>query len=460
MTTTATRHSEPKHADVASGTPGFTSTATPPTIASSHAWYGDAPRLAGSATAVRIARSLVLAAARRSRGGTLLITEGDGSEPAVYGDGDPVVRLTIHDPRAYLAFAQRQSVGLAEAYGSGWWDADDVTAFVRLLSRRTAVAIEALGRYARATRGRDVFARRAPGRRSDRRNIQAHYDVSNDFYELMLDPTMTYSCALFDADARKGRTGTAPLTLEQAQTAKIARICDKLALSPEDHLIEIGTGWGGFAMHAARNYGCRVTTTTISDAQRRFAEKRVAEAGLADRIEILDKDWRDLEGTYSRLVSVEMIEAVDWRNQAAFLRKCSDLLAHDGLGVIQAIIIEGEDFDRQKHRDDFIRTMIFPASCLPSVASLANDLVGSGLTLVGLEDIGANYAQTLNNWRSNLADNSEKVAKLGMADEFHRIWYLYLCYCEAAFLELHITDVQLKLAKPGWKLPAGHGNDD
>jgi cyclopropane-fatty-acyl-phospholipid synthase len=453
MTTTATRNAGADHDHPAvKEIPGFTSTASPPTIASSRDWYGTAPRLASSGAAVKLARSVVLSAARRGGGGTLLISEA-GSEPTPYGDGDPVVRLTVHDPRAYLAFAQRQSVGLAEAYGSGWWDADDVTAFICLLSGRTAPAIEVLGRFSRATRGRDVLARKAPGRRSDRRNIQAHYDVSNEFYELMLDPTMTYSCALFDAEARAGRTASAPLTLEQAQVAKIARICDKLALTPEDHLIEIGTGWGAFAMHAARNYGCRVTTTTISDAQRRYAEKRIAEAGLADRIEILDKDWRDLEGTYSKLVSVEMIEAVDWRNQGAFLRKCSDLLAHDGLGVIQAIITEGEDFDRQKHRDDFIRTMIFPGSCLPSVASLSDDLIGSGLKLVGLEDIGANYAQTLNTWRANLANNHDAVAELGLPDEFHRIWNLYLCYCEAAFLELHISDVQVMLAKPGWQVP-------
>lgn len=423
-----------------------------PTIASSHEWLASQPRLATNKAAVRAARSLFHAAARRGGGGTLRITEGGAT--TTLGRGQPTVSVTVNDARFYVALLQRQSIGLGEAYASGWWDTDDVTGLVRLLYGRTSKMLAARDRLARATRLRDRLLPRAPGRPDDRHNIQAHYDVSNAFYELMLDSTMSYSCAVFDSEARSGRPAGKPLSLQAAQEAKLDRICDKLALSADDHLLEIGTGWGGLSVHAARRHGCRITTTTISDAQRRYAEKRVAEAGLASLIEIVDKDWRDLEGTYSKLVSVEMIEAVDWRNHAGFLKKCGDLLEHDGLAVIQAIVIEGVSFERAKHHDDFIRSMVFPASCLPSVASLATDLIDSGLTLVGLEDIGANYAETLRSWRANLAANAERVAALGLADEFHRIWHLYLCYCEAAYLEGHINDVQLMLAKPGWRLAA------
>lgn len=448
MTTTATRRAGEEYDETAAAPHENTPAVT---IASSHEWLREPPALAASGAAVRLARSIVRSLAGRGPGGTLLITEGPEGDATPIGTGDPVVRLTVNDPRAYVALLQRGSIGLGEAYAAGWWDSDDVTGFVRLLARRTAALMLASERLARATKARDVLSRRAPGRRSDKRNIQAHYDVSNDFYELMLDPTMSYSCAVFDADARSGRGPSEPLTLQQAQEAKLTRICDKLALTPADHLVEIGTGWGGLALHAARNYGCRVTTTTISVAQRLYAEKRFADAGMADRIEVIDKDWRDLDGSYSKLVSVEMIEAVDWRNHAEFLRKCGDLLEPDGLGAIQAIVIEGGSFQRAKHHDDFIRSMIFPASCLPSVASLTNDMIGSGLKLVGLEDIGNNYAETLATWRANLAANDEAVAKLGLPEEFHRIWNLYLCYCEAAFLEGHISDVQLLVAKErGW----------
>jgi cyclopropane-fatty-acyl-phospholipid synthase len=401
-----------------------------------------ATRLASSPAATGIARKLVHAAARRGAGGTLRIEEG--GRTVTLGQGEPVVSVRVNDPRAYSALLQLQSVGLGEAYAAGWWESDDVTGFIRLLYHRTLKVMDALDSFARATSFRDRFSGAAPGPPDDKRNIHAHYDVSNDFYELMLDKTMMYSCGIFDTGAG---------SLQEAQEAKLDRICDKLALGPDDHLVEIGTGWGGLSLHAARRHGCRVTTTTISEAQRRYAEKRVADAGLPGLIEIVDKDWRDLDGKYSKLVSVEMIEAVDWRNHGEFLRKCSDLLQADGLGVIQAIVIEAGSFDRAKHSDDFIRDTIFPASCLPSVASLAKDLIGTDLTLVGLDDIGPNYAKTLSAWRDNLAANAEAVAKLELPQEFHRIWHLYLGYCEAAFLEGHVSDVQLMLAKPGWRFP-------
>ncbi len=252
---------------------------------------------------------------------------------------------------------------------------------------------------------------------------------------------MTYSCAVFERPSA---------TLAEAQETKIDRLCTKLELAPTDHLVEIGSGWGGLAVHAAARYGCRVTTTTISDAQRTYVEKRVADAGLADRITVLGVDWRDLTGRFDKLVSVEMIEAVDWRWHDQFLAKCADLLTNDGLAAIQAIVIDDRSFERAKRHRDFVRRMVFPGGCLPSVASLTTSLSrATDLRIVDLEDIGRHYVETLRRWAERLATHSDAVAALGVGREFRRLWDLYLAYCEASFLERHISDVQLVLAKSG-----------
>ncbi|MGH3578643.1 MAG: class I SAM-dependent methyltransferase, partial [Mycobacterium sp.] len=275
----------------------------------------------------------------------------------------------------------------------------------------------------------------------DRRNIAEHYDLSNNFFTLMLDETMTYSCAVFEPPEA---------TLAEAQETKIDRLCTKLELVPTDHLVEIGSGWGGLAVHAAIRYGCRVTTTTISDEQRHYVEKLVADAGLADRITVLGLDWRDLTGTFDKLVSVEMVEAVDWRSHDHFLAKCADLVQDDGMAVIQSIVIDDRSFARAKRHRDFVRRMIFPGGCLPSVASLSASLArATDLRIVGLEDIGRHYPETLRRWADNLAARTDALADLGVGQEFRRLWDLYLAYCEASFLEGHISDVQLVLAKSG-----------
>ena len=274
----------------------------------------------------------------------------------------------------------------------------------------------------------------------DRRNIASHYDLSNDLFGLMLDPTMAYSCAYFS----EGDT-----TLEEAQMAKFERIASKLGLGPEDHVVEIGTGWGGFAIHAAEHHGCRVTTTTISEAQRSYAEKRVAEHGLADRVTVLGADYRDLEGRYDALVSIEMIEAVDWRRYDRFFATCARLLTDRGRMALQAITIADGSFERAKLHDDFIRAMVFPGGCLPSIAAIAASVARtSDLRIVDLEDIGPHYAETLRRWRDNLEHRRTEVERLGFDDRFWRLWTLYLSYCEAAFMERHISDVQLVLARP------------
>ena len=388
-----------------------------------------------------LSRRIVLAAGQRASSAAIELTEG--GETFRLGRGEPMARVAVHDRRAYGALLRSGSVGLGTSYVAGWWDTDDLTALVRALSRDSRPLRERLDRLGRAWGAMlDVPARlAAPGRDDDKRNIAEHYDLSNDFFTLMLDETMTYSCAVFE------RPG---VTLAEAQLTKVDRLCTKLELAPTDHLVEIGSGWGGLAVHAATRYGCRVTTTTISDAQRSYVEKRVAAAGLADRVTVLGLNWRDLTGRFDKLVSVEMVEAVDWRWHDQFLAKCADLLADDGLAAIQAIVIDDRSFERAKRHRDFVRRMVFPGGCLPSVASLTANLArATDLRIVDLEDIGRHYAETLRRWADNLAGRTDAVATLGVGQEFRRLWDLYLAYCEASFLERHISDVQLVLAKPG-----------
>ena len=302
-----------------------------------------------------------------------------------------------------------------------------------------------LDRLGRAVGGAlDLPARlAAPSRSDDLDNVRAHYDVSNDFFELMLDDTMTYSCAVFEHPGE---------SLQEAQLHKIDYLCSKLDLQPGDHLVEIGSGWGSFALRAAERFGARVTTTTISQAQRDYVDKRVAEAGLSDRITVLSEDWRDLQGKFDKLVSVEMIEAVDWRHHDEFLAACARLLVDGGLAALQAIVIDDRSFERAKRHDDFIRRMVFPGGCLPSITSLTRSFArATDLRIVDLEDIGRHYAETLRLWAANLASNEPGIKTLEVSPEFRRLWTLYLAYCEAAFLDRHVSDVQILLAKPAWR---------
>ena len=370
-----------------------------------------------------------------------------GGRGVVTGSGEPVATVVVHDPRAWSAVLRHGSLGLADSYIAGWWDTDDLTDVVRIAYRRTSASRQFLDASAR--RAGPVLAAlkrlRSPSKRRDRDNIAAHYDLSNEFFELMLDPTMAYSCAYFTKEAA---------TLEEAQVAKFDRIATKLELAPEDHMVEIGTGWGGFAIHAAERYGCRVTTTTISEAQRSLAEKRVAEHGLGDRVTVLGADYRELEGRYDALVSIEMIEAVDWRRHDQFFATCARLLTDRGRMGLQAITIADGSFERAKLHNEFIRTMVFPGGCLPSITAIGASVARtSDLRIIDLEDIGLHYAETLRRWRANLERQRPAVERLGFDDRFWRFWSLYLCYCEAAFTERHVSDVQLVLARPNAPMP-------
>ena len=422
---------------------------------------GQAPRVAGApvvdgrgllshATLRRLwpglettARRLVLRAGALGGGGAIEVCEAGRTHRL--GSGDPVARVEVHDARTYEALLRSGSVGLGSAYVAGWWDADDLTVFLRALFTRMRPLLERLDRLGRAVgEVLDVPARlAAPSRSDDKRNIRAHYDVSNEFFELMLDDTMTYSCGLFERPDS---------TLHDAQVGKIDRLCSKLDLRPDDRLVEIGSGWGGFAIHAAKHYGSLVTTTTVSEAQRCYVEKRVGAAGLTDRVTVLGDDWRDLRGRFDKLVCVEMIEAVDWRHHDDFLAACASLLTDGGLAALQAIVIDDRSFERAKRHQDFIRAMVFPGGCLPSVASITASLArATDLSVVDLEDIGRHYAETLRRWAANLDSHEPELRRLEVGTEFRRLWTLYLAYCEAAFLERHVSDVQIVLAKPSWR---------
>jgi cyclopropane-fatty-acyl-phospholipid synthase len=288
----------------------------------------------------------------------------------------------------------------------------------------------------------------ADERAADRRNIRNHYDLGNEFFELMLDDTMSYSCALFEhADA----------TLAEASRAKLDRICTDLHLGPTDHVLEIGTGWGSFAVHAAKRYGCRVTTTTISDAQFEYASKRVVDADVDHLVDVRNDDYRDLTGTFDRLVSIEMIEAVGWRRFDTFFSTCNRLLRPDGLMALQAIVIEDRSYERSKRSTDFIKESVFPGGCLPSLAVIASTVARvTDLSVIDVRDLSAHYPETLRRWRANLARHAPEIgrseAKSPLIDPATlRMFELYLCYCEAAFMERHVSDVQLVLAGSGWR---------
>jgi cyclopropane-fatty-acyl-phospholipid synthase len=378
------------------------------------------------------------------RSGSIVLE--DGRSTRRLGDGAPEVRVRVHHPGAYGALLRHGSVGLGRSYADGWWDSDELTDLVRILLRNRGAIGRARDRSGAATAMlTDPLRRlRRPSPARDERAVRSHYDIGNEFFSLMLDPTMSYSCAVFE------RPG---MTLEEASRAKFDRICRKLDVSAADHVLEIGTGWGGFAVHAASHYGCRVTSTTISAAQYAHATEWVARAGLSRRVRILNADYRSLRGTYDKLVSIEMVEAVDWRLLDTYFRTCATLLRPHGLMALQAITIAEQSYERAKNSRDFVKAFIFPGSCLPSVGSLARAAASTDLRIIDLEDIGRHYAETLRRWQDNIDAHRREIGGLGFDERFLRLWRLYLSYCTAAFCERHISDVQLVLAKAQWEAP-------
>ena len=389
----------------------------------------------------RLARHLVASRLDRIRDGTVEIVDADGEWTRGGGTGALAATLQVHRARFYRRAVMGGALGIAASYLDGDWDCDDLAHLFRIFVRnmdgtgrldggsaRVATALNRLWHRARANT--------APG---SRRNIRDHYDLGNDLFRLFLDPSMTYSAGVFESPQA---------TLEDAQFAKLDRICRKLELAPGHRVLEIGTGWGSFAIHAARHYGCHVTTTTISEAQYEVAAERVQEAGLGDRITLLRSDYRDLRGTHDRLVSIEMIEAVGHEYLDTFFRSCSDRLAPDGRMLLQVITTGDQYYDRYRRSVDFIQRYVFPGSLCPALGAIVASLGRTtDLRITHLEDLTEDYVQTLRCWRARFLDRVDEVRALGYPDRFVRLWDYYLQYCEAGFAERHVGDLQLVLDK-------------
>lgn len=398
----------------------------------------------------RLARRVVFARLSKLETGTVTIIEGH--QRFQFGQSTSSCRLeatvTIHDPCVYADITLGGTVGAGDAYRRGLWSCDDLTALVRISVRNRALLDGMDGGFARVSQplrkaGHWLNRNTKAG---SQKNMAAHYDLGNKFFRLMLDETMMYSCAYFERpDA----------TLAEASRAKNDRICRKLQMVAGDHLLEIGSGWGGFAIHAASNYGCRVTTTTISRRQYDLALQRVQEAGLSDQVTVLLTDYRDLPKLgvqFDKLVSIEMIEAVGHQYYRTFFEVCSRMLKPHGLAFIQSITIDERFYERAKRSVDFIQRFIFPGSCIPSVSALtqASAKVGD-LGLIHLEDIGIHYAPTLRAWQRNIDAQLPEIKALGYQPEFLRLWDFYLSYCEGGFLERSISTVHMLFCKWDWR---------
>jgi cyclopropane-fatty-acyl-phospholipid synthase len=357
------------------------------------------------------------------------------------GDHGFMATLIVHDTRFYRRVVFGGGLGAAESYLRGEWDSPDLTTLMRLLTQNSEVLSEVEKGFASLLRPLRFALNwlRRNTRAGSKRNIAAHYDLSNEFFALMLDPSMTYSSGIFPASES---------TLEEASIEKYDRICRKLQLSSRDHVLEIGTGWGGFAEHAVKNYGCRITTTTISDEQYAYSAKRFRDAGLDHRVTLLKDDYRDLRGTFDKLVSIEMIEAVGEKFFPVFFAKCNQLLKSNGLMCLQAITIPDQRFDQYRKSVDFIQRYVFPGGFLPSFGSIAQSIGReTDFQFVHFEDFGLHYAETLSRWRNNFWNRIDSVRSLGFDERFIRTWHYYLCYCEAGFRERQIGVAQVVFSK-------------
>ncbi|HEV7770195.1 MAG TPA: cyclopropane-fatty-acyl-phospholipid synthase family protein [Solirubrobacterales bacterium] len=391
----------------------------------------------------QLARVAVSTAMGRIGSGRIEVIEGSRARSFGPADADLSATVIVRDPAAWRA-PLHGSVGLGEGYVDGLWETDDLVSLIRIAARELRDLDGLRGAVARPRGLLHRLRHLVPEntRRGARQNISAHYDLGNDLFASFLDERMMYSCAYFPRDGA---------SLEEAQLAKLDRICERLRLGPDNHLLEIGAGWGGLAVHAARERGCRVTTTTISRRQHELACHRVQEADLGDRVTVLLEDYRDLHGRYDRLVSVEMIEAVGWQYFDDFFRRCDELLSSDGLMLLQAITIDDEIYEAEKAARSFANTHVFPGGCLPSTEKIADCLNRvTSMRQVWADDITTHYPPTLAAWRQRFLGAWERLRPRGYDERFRRLWDFYLCSSEAGFRERRIGDIQALFAKPGW----------
>ena len=385
--------------------------------------------------------------------GSIRIREAGRTHTVGSGNPGPTVDVTVHSPKLWTRML-RGSTGMAESYISGEWDCDDLVGLATLAGRN----LDRLDRIRRPFHGlvgpvqRLGLTMPRTTKSRGRRQIAAHYDLGNDLFSLFLDPSMNYSSGIYLEPSDD---------LQQAQINKMDRITERLEVGPEHHLLEIGTGWGGLAVHIAGRTGCRITTTTISKEQAVLARQRVAAAGLADRIEVVETDYRDLTGTYDRLVSVEMIEAVGWKDFPTYFRKCSSLLKPGGAMLLQAIVIDDDAYELEKASRSFISHFIFPGGCLPSVAEISRCLDSeTDMRAAWMDDIGDDYARTLDDWRERFLTVTDQLEELGYDLRFRRMWLLYFGFAEGGFRSGRNGDVQMLLAKPGFSPSDGAVDQD
>ena len=375
--------------------------------------------------------------------GSIKILEGD--EVLSFGDlgSNDKVTVTIHSNEFYVFLGSGGVTGVAEAYMAGYWTADNLVLLLQIVLKNKKILLSLDSGFAKLISpiNKLIHWSKQNTLKGSKQNILAHYDLSNDFYKLWLDPTMTYSCGYFNNDS---------VSLEQASIEKIDRICRKLKLNENDHILEIGTGWGSFSLYAAKQYGCTIDTVTISDAQYEYASGKIESSGLGSKINIFNKDYRKIEGQYDKIVSIEMIEAVGHQFIPEYFSKISSLLKEDGLLAIQGITYNDQNFEQYKNSVDFIKKYIFPGSCLISVAQISDVIKEyTDLAIVDMEDITKHYAETLNRWKVNFMNVIPEVKKMGFSEAFIKMWEFYFVFCEAGFLERNIGDVQLVFSKSG-----------
>jgi cyclopropane-fatty-acyl-phospholipid synthase len=395
-----------------------------------------------SSRATEILRKLLIQVLEHASEGHFLLKEHDRVIAEVGNRNDPLqAEVNILNTRVYARALIGGNTAAGEAFVDGWWTSPDITSVTRFFARNLGMMDYWGSRFGWLLKPvaltRSLL--RANSHRQAKRNILAHYDLGNDLYQAFLDPRMQYSSALYE---------NCGLSLEAAQEAKLRRLCEQLQLNEDDHLLEVGSGWGGLAIFAASNYGCRVTTTTISDAQFAYAKAAIKQAGLEDRIELLNKDYRLLEGRFDKIVSVEMIEAVGKRYLPGFFSKLDSLLKPGGKLMLQAITIADQRFASYSRSEDFIQKHIFPGGFLPSL-SMMTDLLARKTDMVvrDIKDIGIDYAQTLAAWRENFQQQKSELATRGYDEKFANLWIYYLGYCEGGFLERRISTVQLLASK-------------
>lgn len=390
----------------------------------------------------RFCRNGLIQTLEKLHTGSLEIIEGNHTMNFGEQGSELHASIEILDSEAYRSIALNGSVGAGESYMTGDWACAELPTLIRILSRNKDVVdqidggLANLGKFALKW----IHSLNRNTEKGSRRNIAAHYDLGNDMFELFLDPTMMYSSGIFPRE---------DATMEEASVYKLDRICKKLNLTADDHLVEIGTGWGSMAIHAAKHYGCKVTTTTISEQQYAWAEEKVKAEGLEDKITLLKKDYRALEGQFDKLVSIEMIEAVGWEYLDTYTETISRLLKPEGLALIQAITIEDQRYEQAKKDVDFIKRYIFPGSFIPCVTAIQNSFTKcTDMKMSHMEDITPHYARTLDAWRQRFLANKNDIMAKGYSEDFIRLWDFYFAYCEGGFAERVIGDVHLMFAKP------------